>query len=185
VIGLAIGGLAYKAAEFLRGTEEDALGVLPGGEVDESPVLQKSVDADDAADVSHECPAAVCGGEVFLYVFAPHADHRVAVVLVEFGVAGGEGEGGVLGVRVEEFGEGFPFDGVDVGEGEPGGEGGEGEVGGGLDDGAGDGESVLFDAEGGALGDEVGCMGTGVRRYMVRMMRLTVKSAWESLAETL
>ena len=54
-----------------------------------------------------------------------------------------------------------------------------------MDDGARNGKSVLFEAESGALGDEIGWMRGGVRRYIVRMMRLTVKRAWESLGVTL
>ena len=118
--------------------EDEALGVLPGGEVDDAPILQEAVDPDYQADIPHQQPAAVGSRKVLFHILEPHPHHRVAVVLVQLGVPGCEREGQGLPLGLEELGEGLLLDRVDDIEGKPEGEGRKGEVRGRLNYRAGD-----------------------------------------------
>lgn len=119
--------------------------MLSGGEVDEPPVFQETVDPNDHADISGQSAPAMGCTKVLFDVFQPHPDHRVSIVPVELGVANPEGKGGFLIALLEELGEAVFLYLVDLREGEPGSEGWKGEMGRRLYDSAGDGHSVLLE----------------------------------------
>ena len=57
----------------------EALRMLFGGEVDESPVLQECVDPHDTADISWEVLAAKGGRKILLRVFFPQGINGVSI----------------------------------------------------------------------------------------------------------
>jgi hypothetical protein len=57
---------------------------LLGWEVDESPMFEECMDADDGADIAWETFPADGGREVFFGVFLPKVDDKVAIEFVEF-----------------------------------------------------------------------------------------------------
>lgn len=98
--------------------------------VDDSPLFQEGVHSHDCAHITSQVSPTGSQGEVFGRVEAITVDHKVAVVLVD---------GGHLGAisSIKKLGQGFFFQGVDLGEIEPGGIGGN-------DNGLGLGEEVLL-----------------------------------------
>jgi len=81
--------------------------------VDQAPLLKKSMDAHDGADVAGKVAATGSDGEILCWAQTIGVHHKVAVVLVY-----GGGFGPVT--RVEELGEGTSLDGVDLVHAVPG-----------------------------------------------------------------
>lgn len=86
--------------------------------VDQAPLLEKSVDTHDGADISRKVPPTCRDSQVFGRVQAVCVDHEIAIVLVD-----GRGLASVTGV--EELGQGLAFEVVYLMHIEPGAVAGE------------------------------------------------------------
>jgi hypothetical protein len=66
--------------------DNQSLVVLFGGEVYQSPVLQKGVNSHYRTYIAKEVLSAKRWREVFFGIFTPHKNHRIPVVLVKVGI---------------------------------------------------------------------------------------------------
>lgn len=159
--------------------------VLSGRKVNDSPVFEKTVNSNNYTDITNKCSPTVCSWEMFLDIFKPHTDHGVAIVFVQLGITSSKGEWKILLLFFKKLGKGILLDLVYVCQRKPSSKGRKGKMWRWLDNSTGYRHSILLHSEPRALRYKISWMSYQLRRYMVRMMRLTWKRPCPSLGVNL
>lgn len=81
--------------------------MFSGGEVDQTPILEETMNSDDAANVTHQSSTTVGCWKVFLYILSPHDYHWVSIEFVQPGVQSAKRKGQILIALFEKLREGL------------------------------------------------------------------------------